>query len=647
MRAQSLKSGLTRNREKITQPMIIRRNPTAVLVALSLFSGAAASRLDAAVQVSASVSLPSPQPVGTLVAINASAVDTNLGPVTYRFEIAAPGSTSFGLVRDFSLTDNYSWYPTTPEGDYQIRVTARDFLAGETSQVVIPFTLTSRIVGGQAALTLSNHPMVALFSAPPCAAGSSVRVKFARTGTQAVSYTDYRPCASTSTNFLIAGMYPSTSYTMNYQVLTGTRVTQGPVALSVVTGSPPTGTQLGRAVVVAPPTSQSSPERLVLIGYSAPLVATAYDKGGRLMWYYAGPGSGGQLVRPLAGGTMLVISSGPGTGTGFYGPNATRQQLLREVDLAGNILHEISADRVSEMLQALGKDPIGRFNHDAIRLANGHTVALADAQRAFPKGTQGATTAIDVIGAVIVDLDQDWNLTWNWTAFDHAGGGTQLDINRAAIRGEKCPYNVNHQTPAGCPPVLLPGFQVASDWLHSNALDLMPDGSLLMSIRDQDWVVKIDYANGTGGGNLLWRMGVDGDFTFINNLGDPYPWFSAQHEAAFEFGGAQYLSLFDNGNTRVDLSGGNSRGQVLIVDEAAMTVTFFVNADLGVFAPSHGSAQALSNGNWMFQADNSTRSTQAIETLGTTNTQVFNLQGNGQVGYRSWRLNDFYTPPKN
>lgn len=625
----------------------LRTNLAAITAGALLLAGVSASRLDASIQVQANLSLPSPQPVGTLVSFSASATDSNPGPVTYRFEVTAPGTFSFTLVRDFSLNSTYDWYPTTPEGDYQIRITARDYLAGESSQTVIPFTLTTRISGGLAALTWSNHPLVALFSAPPCAAGSSVRVKFARTGTTNVTFTDFRPCAATSTNFLIAGMYSATSYTMNYQVLTGASLKQGRVALSVVTGSAPPGTPLGKATIVVPPTSQSSAEKISLVGYAAPISPTAYDKSGRLMWYYPDSSSGGQLLRPLAGGTMLLICSGPGTGTGFYGPNATRQQLLREVDLAGNVLHEISADRVSEVLQALGKDPIGRFNHDAIRLANGHTVVLADAQRAFPPGTQGATTAIDLIGAVIVDFDQDWNVAWNWTAFDHAAGGTQLDVNRAAIRGEKCTYNANFQTPAGCPPVLLQGFNTARDWLHSNSLDLMPDGSLTMSIRDQDWIVKIDYANGTGSGNLLWRMGVGGDFTFNNNLGDPYPWFSGQHEVAWEFSGDQFLSMFDNGNTRHALNGGNSRGQVLLVNENAMTVTFFVNADLGVFAPSHGSAQALSNGNWMFQADNSTKTTQVIETLTTTSTQVFNLQGNGQVGYRSWRLNDFYTPPKN
>ncbi len=32
-------------------------------------------------------------------------------------------------------------------------------------------------------------------------------------------------------------------------------------------------------------------------------------------------------------------------------------------------------------------------------------------------------------------------------------------------------------------------------------------------MRNQSWILKIDYANGTGTGNVLWKLGQDGDFT--------------------------------------------------------------------------------------------------------------------------------------
>ena len=41
--------------------------------------------------------------------------------------------------------------------------------------------------------------------------------------------------------------------------------------------------------------------------------------------------------------------------------------------------------------------------------------------------------------------------------------------------------------------------------------------SELLSMRHQDWVVKIDYRNGGGNGDILWRMGVDGDFQIASS----------------------------------------------------------------------------------------------------------------------------------
>jgi len=36
--------------------------------------------------------------------------------------------------------------------------------------------------------------------------------------------------------------------------------------------------------------------------------------------------------------------------------------------------------------------------------------------------------------------------------------------------------------------------------------------SSFLSSRDQNWIVKINYANGTADGKILWHLGPDGDF---------------------------------------------------------------------------------------------------------------------------------------
>jgi hypothetical protein len=57
-------------------------------------------------------------------------------------------------------------------------------------------------------------------------------------------------------------------------------------------------------------------------------------------------------------------------------------------------------------------------------------------------------------------------------------------------------------------------------------------------------------------------MGVGGDFAIDSS--DPYPWFSHQHNASFENEGTTFLTVYDDGNTRVappplGLGSGNSR----------------------------------------------------------------------------------------
>src|SRR5262249_2253600 len=141
----------------------------------------------------------------------------------------------------------------------------------------------------------------------------------------------------------------------------------------------------------------------------------------------------------------------------------------------------------------------------------------------------------------------------------------------------------------------------ANDWLHGNSVQLTPDGSLLYSARHQDWLIKIDYNNGNGGGDVLWRLGRDGDFTF--NSSDPFPWFSHQHDGQYVPGLQSTITVSDNNNTRNFFNpGSNTRGQVIQLDEQNLTATPLLVVDLGVYSAALGAAQRLSNGNYYFGA---------------------------------------------
>ena len=371
----------------------------------------------------------------------------------------------------------------------------------------------------------------------------------------------------------------------------------------------------------------------------------AKDLAGESLWYYSGAFPALTEVHRIGPrGTTLNITGGPnsGTGTGLWGPH-WEEQLVQQVDLAGNIIRETNVDRINEQLPA--STPITDLNHDAVLLPNGHVLVIASNQRIFPAGTQGNKSPISIIGRVILDLDANMQVAWYWNAFDHDGGNGQLDITRPATRGETCSYTFQSLTEIGCPPVLL--TSPANDWLHANSIQLEPDGSIMMSLRHQDWVIDIDYGNGTGTGNVLWRMGLDGDFRMLTT--GQYPWFSHQHNAEFTIGGMTSLTVFDNGNTRISHYGGVSRGMVLNVDVPNRTVAWSFVKELRAFSVALGSAQLLSNGDYMFLSgwipnSGGVGSMHLSNEYSTSGTLTYS-QGANVPAYRAFRLANLYSPP--
>ena len=104
-----------------------------------------------------------------------------------------------------------------------------------------PYTLTTRLVSGHAAVNTTNHPLVAFFSAPPCQNPNFMRARFTPLtvpagGISTSMTTSLAPCRSKSTapdptsmNFYIAGMYPSTTYNIHWETVNpaGTQINAG------------------------------------------------------------------------------------------------------------------------------------------------------------------------------------------------------------------------------------------------------------------------------------------------------------------------------------------------------------------------------------------------------------------------------------
>jgi hypothetical protein len=645
-----------------------------------------------------------PQAIGTAISWIVTATDSNPGPLTFQFNVASPGG-ALALARDFNLgtfisgrwvSAPFAWTPTISEGTFKIQVVVKDFTSLETASHTATFQVTPLVSGSSPVAVATSNPLVALFSAPSCAAGSTVRVAFQQQSLSkpAILTTAVKCHPPTTMNFEIAGMSPSTAYNMYAQTITGGQPVNGPT-VTFTTGALPTATvPFPPYKTIVPPDAQTDTAESVLLlspvqfgnGTNYPTVAS--NLAGNVLWYYY-PNSVEHfevLTRPLAGGTFLTIQDAPA-----WNSESVYGQVLRQVDLAGNIIRETNTGVIQQELLAMGatdaaacnsiSSPIqvgdaclGYFHHDAIQtLPNGQTAIIADIEKIFPAGTQGDTSGlpVDILGDMIVVLNSSWQVAWYFDAFEHAGGGTQLDINRAAPLGETCQSAVGGKTGISeCETMFLLSSQTspyAMDWLHANSLYYVPqDGSILWSLRDQDWILKIDYGNGSGTGNILWRMGPGGDFIFNNIYNDPWMWFSHQHDAGIQDGGLGPLTVFDNGNTRVSpppvgLGSGDSRGMSLTVEQTCsgtpltctnLQVTPVLSVDLGIYSEAMGAAQLLPDNNYFFLAPfapftktmGGSYSIEILPTAGTdTGTQVLELEST--QSYRSWRMPNLYQPP--
>jgi hypothetical protein len=185
-----------------------------------------------------------------------------------------------------------------------------------------------------------------------------------------------------------------------------------------------------------------------------------------------------------------------------------------------------------------------------------------------------------------------------------------------------------------------------------------PDGNLLVSIRHQNWVVKVDYANGAGTGNILWRLGPGGDFQLVNG-NEPDDWFYAQHDPTIvgASGAGQFsLILMDNGDDRMLGNGGACNGTsgaacfttipVLDIDEGARTATVRFQDKLPneKYSLWGGSATGLQNGNFEFDLcaePNTTSEIQEVLPAPSANV-VWKMNSQGANFYRANRMPSLY-----
>ena len=162
--------------------------------------------------------------------------------------------------------------------------------------------------------------------------------------------------------------------------------------------------------------------------------------------------------------------------------------------------------------------------HDIISLTNGNylllctEVIIMDLSRVVEGGNPNA----NIISNVLIEVDTDGNLYWQWRAIDHTEIMEIVDD--------------------------LPLSHYSIDFTHINSMYEDSNGNILVSIRHFDEVALINKETG----DFIWRLGGSkskkNQFNFINDTIDGYFGFSHQHTASILPNGN--ILIYDNGNLK-------------------------------------------------------------------------------------------------
>ncbi|GAC1360636.1 MAG: hypothetical protein NVSMB3_08580 [Acidobacteriaceae bacterium] len=478
-------------------------------------------------------------------------------------------------------------------------------------------------------VTPTNNPQVALYSLTLPFPGTMTVSFGTDTSYGRKTWTQTADVAGTTIRTYVAGMLGSSTYHMQATVLFHGGLSTTDTDHTFTTGKPLVQPSLS-VTTTQGMTPQPGVEVLNgITGAATGLSVT--DLQGNVIWSYAlpapAPGVSIEGAKLLPNGKFLM-SFGDSIAESLHlpPPPGGVNEAIREIDLAGNIVREISLLDLNAELTVSGYNlHLTTLHHDVTPLPNGHWLVLGGYPKSFTDlpGYPGTT---QVVGDVIVDLDTNLQPVWVWNEFDH------FDVNRH--------------------PLSFP------DWTHTNAVVYSKDdGNLLVSIRHQNWVVKVDYKDGQGSGDVLWRLGQGGDFTLKGGT-DPTDWMYAQHFPSFvsaNTSGVFSLILMDNGNDRsfpagvvcgtADVPCFYSSVPIFQIDESAKTATLLFHQILRpeLFNSFGGSAGVLGNGDVEYDLCGVGADSDIFEvTQSATPATVWHMHSSSGNIYRGSRMPSLY-----
>jgi len=533
---------------------------------------------------------------------------SSLVNLTWKVNGVQGGSPSSGTITQSGLYTAPSSAPAQ-----SVSITATNTVSNETAvPAQVSFYDPNHLSGGT--VSGSNNPQVALYSvAAPL--GSTVQVNFGTSTNYGLTTGPIAaPGAGGTAGILVAGMLASTTYHMQAitQLASGQQFVDADHTFT--TGALPAAVVPGISIP-QPATADAAPGVELLnrfVQNSSQLLALATDLSGNVIWYYAlNAGENPFPIKPLPNGHMLLTIQG------------ATEDYVREIDLAGNVIYQLTMTDLNKALTAIATPyQLATLHHDIVKLSNGHYLILANYYKTI-SGQQ-------ILGDAIIDWDPSMQKpVWTWSAFDN------LSLNRA-------PYGI-------------------ADWTHANALVYSPDdGNLIVSMRNQNLIIKINYEDGAGDGHVLWRFGGGGDFTLPAGQ-DPIEWNYGQHYPTVispNSAGIFQLMFFNNGNSRLLDTSGNacfapgfaacySSVPIFDINESAKTAHVVSEISLTPhYSFCCGDALMLPNGNVEYDvaSDQLTPNQSYIQEVvpGTTPQLVWQMNVAGVLLYRGFRIPSLY-----
>jgi arylsulfate sulfotransferase len=564
-------------------------------------------------------------------AVQTASVVTNTGNISLTLMPALTGNAGFSLggggcagALAVGATCNVvvTYAPTVASSPEQQTATVNLGAAPAAPGEGVTVTGTSGVVSG--AVSTTANSMVAKYTLTMPFAGTW-NVSFGQTTGYGLTTSTVETTGG-STSVFVAGMLPNTTYHMRASAMLADGQATADLDHTFTTGALPAGIPASFPVTLGTGTPQPGVEMMDPIQGRIPTSVIVTDLHGNVIWVYKPTVTGSPFLYPnklLSNGDVLLEVVPPS-----YPPGSKLIDVLREVDLAGDTVKELSMATLNQELATAGYGiTLDYFSHDFVELPNGHLLVLTNTTKAFTNLT-GRPGTTNVVGDVVIDLDADWKPTWLWNEFDH------FDVNRH------------------------PWVSQFPDWTHSNSLSYSADdGNFIVSMRHQNLVAKVDFQNATGTGNVVWKLGEGGDFTLVGGV-DPTDWFYAQHDAKYatkNTTGIFSITVMDNGDDRIYPNGKQCATagepacytaiQELQLDESKMTATFQFHQILpgNLYNSYGGNVEILANGDFEYGMPGITSGTEVYEVTPGNNPQtVWEMTTPASGGYRTFRLPSLY-----